>query len=266
MRSLPSLRHLLPYKDPLILPHPQEREARSILDKYAFAADYLSGIGLNPNDIIDSNLADQYSPTFGDSETDGVPPPSGHGHGQDSDSGLIESGADAQSETTPSTSTGTGQWPLLDEVSGALDILYYGPTRYGTPPQTLTVDVDTGSADLWVPANCGNCHGHQFDAAHSSTFHPSNQDFSITYVGHFITPRTLDGFLTSSSPHLFFLPSFYMPLDNSDLGRTTRMMKGNRQSLGKSRDGCRFDRRIDRQKSSIRICEQPIIRVWQAAE
>src|SRR5712691_3706646 len=63
MRSLPSLRHLLPYKDPLILPHPQEREARSILDKYAFAADYLSGIGLNPNDIIDSNLADQYSPT-----------------------------------------------------------------------------------------------------------------------------------------------------------------------------------------------------------
>lgn len=153
-----------------------EREARSILDKYAFAADYLSGVGLNPNDIIDLNLADQYSPTFGDSEN--VPPPPSSGHEHDSDSDLIGSGAD---ETISSTSTGTGQWPLLDEVSGALDILYYGPARFGTPPQTLTVDVDTGSADLWVPANCGNCHGHQFDAAHSSTFRPSNQDFSITY-------------------------------------------------------------------------------------
>ena len=166
----------------------QEREARSILDKYAFAADYLSGIGLNPNDIIDSNLADRYSPPFGDSET--VSPSSGRGHG----SGLTGSGgADVQSETTSSTSTGTGQWPLLDEVSGALDILYYGPARFGTPSQTLTVDVDTGSADLWVPANCGNCHGHQFDAARSSTFRPSKQDFSITYVGHFYS--TLDGFL-----------------------------------------------------------------------
>jgi hypothetical protein len=197
MRSL-SFWHLLPYTytDLLISPaHPQEREARSILDKYAFAADYLSGIGLNPNDIIDSNMADQYSPTFGDSKT--VPPPSsGHGHGHDaySDSGLIGSGADAQSETTSSTSTGTGQWPLQDEVSGVLDILYYGPARFGTPSQTLTVDVDTGSADLWVPANCGNCHGHQFDAAHSSTVRPSNQDFSITYVGHFHsnTPQLTD--------------------------------------------------------------------------
>lgn len=114
-----------------------------------------------------------------------VPPPSGHGHGHDSDfdSGLIGSGADSQSEATPSA--GTGQWPLLDEISGALDILYYGPAHFGTPPQTLTVDVDTGSADLWVPANCGNCHVHQFDAAHSSTFHPTDQNFSITYVGLF---------------------------------------------------------------------------------
>jgi len=128
------------------------------------------------------NLADPYSPTFGESEKT-VPTPNGHGH--DSDRDLIGSGADAQSETTSSTSTGTGQYPLLDEVSGALDILYYGPASFGTPSQTLTVDVDTGSADLWVPANCGNCHGHQFDAGHSSTFRPSNQDFSITYVGHF---------------------------------------------------------------------------------
>ena len=222
MRSLSSW-HLLSYPDPLISPahpHPQEKEARSILDKYAFAADYLSGIGLNPNDITDLNLADQFSPTFGDSET--VPPPSGHGHGQDS--GLTGSSADAQSEMTPSTSTGTGQWPLVDEVSGVLDILYYGPTRFGTPPQTLTVDVDTGSADLWVPANCGNCHGHQFDAAHSSTFRPSNQDFSITYVGTVHFHSALDGLLppTNLTSHLLFAPP--PPYNNPERNDSRTMM------------------------------------------
>ncbi|KAI0288149.1 aspartic peptidase domain-containing protein [Russula brevipes] len=73
--------------------------------------------------------------------------------------------ADIQVETTssdPASSNfssassfeaGTGQLPLRDEVSGALDVLYYGPVHVGTPPQAFTVDVDTGSADLWMPAN-----------------------------------------------------------------------------------------------------------------
>lgn len=177
-----------------------------------------------------------------------MPSPPSSGHGQDSsgsDPGLIVigSGADAQSETT-----GTGQWPLLDEVSGVLDILYYGPARFGTPAQTLTVDVDTGSADLWVPAaKCGgNCHGHQFDAAHSSTFRPSNQDFSITYVGPiFFTPhfRLLDGVLTINSTICHTFPSFAphslpFPFPFPDLDWTNERMtlalvrKGNRQSLG----------------------------------
>ncbi len=106
----------------------------------------------------------------------------------------------ASFETTAAAASepGTGQWPLLDEVSGALDILYYGPAHFGTPSQTLTVDVDTGSADIWVPANCGKCHSHQFDAAHSSTFRPSNQDFSITYVGSF-------SFLFTSSFYFFLM-------------------------------------------------------------
>ncbi|TFY72126.1 hypothetical protein EVG20_g882 [Dentipellis fragilis] len=77
--------------------------------------------------------------------------------------------------------TGTARHPLRDFVSGTLDLLYYGPISMGTPAQTLTVDIDTGSADLWVPVNCRNCNGHQFDPARSSTYRNNNQGFAVTY-------------------------------------------------------------------------------------
>jgi Eukaryotic aspartyl protease len=170
--------------------------------KYAHAANYFAGIDLNPDDII--NLADHYSRSFSahyppPSGADTEPPPGGQEHNGDpikSDADDNSTGTNSHIEGTasnPATSdlkllffesaaAETVKLPLKDDISGTLDLLYYGPFGFGTPSQVLTVDVDTGSADLWVPLNCKNCHGHQFSAGRSSTFRSSNQAFSVAYV------------------------------------------------------------------------------------
>lgn len=76
---------------------------------------------------------------------------------------------------------------LKDEVSGNLDIMYYGPLQIGTPPQTLTVDVDTGSADLWLPVDCPSCSNRQFDTESSSTYQQTASRFKVEYV-RFLRP------------------------------------------------------------------------------
>ena len=215
------------------------RETRAVHVKYAQAEEYLSGIGLNPlaDDII--KLADHYTPRSSAPEsltvsstpppnTDSHPPTDGKGdeaspvESDASDDSTDEAGSQADSAMTSfnpasselsfeTTAAGPGQLPLLDEVSGSLDVLYYGPLYVGTPSQGFTVDFDTGSADLWLPANCRNCHGRQYEAGRSSTYHPTNQEVSITYVGSFplgVRNISTDVFLSyflSPFPILFFV-------------------------------------------------------------
>ena len=44
----------------------------------------------------------------------------------------------------------SGLVDLTDWISGGMDVLYYGGIQVGSQAQDLTVDFDTGSADLWV--------------------------------------------------------------------------------------------------------------------
>ncbi|WVQ94938.1 hypothetical protein IAU59_002027 [Kwoniella sp. CBS 9459] len=80
-----------------------------------------------------------------------------------------------------SRSSGSPVVALTDYISGSLDVLYYGNVGIGSPMQTLTVDFDTGSADLWLPVKCSNCQTPQFDSSRSSTYKPSGQSFSVEY-------------------------------------------------------------------------------------
>jgi hypothetical protein len=71
------------------------------------------------------------------------------------------------------------------------DSLYLSPVQFGTPPQTLNLDFDTGSSDLWVwsdklPAAVktkGRANGHKiFDSTKSTTFKPSSgSTWQISY-------------------------------------------------------------------------------------
>jgi len=81
----------------------------------------------------------------------------------------------------------TGSQPFIDYY----DDFYLGNITIGTPPQTMTIVLDTGSSNLWViDAACKSvaCNGEpgspkkdKFDTTKSSTFTKETRTFSIQY-------------------------------------------------------------------------------------
>ncbi|KAG0004779.1 Type I transmembrane sorting receptor [Entomortierella chlamydospora] len=81
-----------------------------------------------------------------------------------------------------SDAVGVGKVPLTDVGT---DSEYYGSVSVGTPAQTVRLDFDTGSSDIWFPTtSCTTsaCKSHkQFNSAKSSTYKKDGRKWTISY-------------------------------------------------------------------------------------
>ncbi|EPT04503.1 hypothetical protein FOMPIDRAFT_1087777, partial [Fomitopsis schrenkii] len=155
-------------------------EIQGLLGKYAQAEQFLSGIGLNP----DTHPGKGYEPFTHPL----LPMLNNTANGT-----MTNTSGTANTATTrpaPNTNTtqqqiiqvpGTEEMPLTDDIASGMDVLYYGSLAFGSNKQSLTVDIDTGSADLWVPVNCRSCGGDSFLAYNSTSYHTLGQRFSVSY-------------------------------------------------------------------------------------
>ncbi|KAI0690105.1 aspartic peptidase domain-containing protein [Cytidiella melzeri] len=152
-------------------------EVQGIINKYSQASQFLNGIGLNP----ETHPATSYAP-FNDTPildyfrnaSSELATPLAYSENVNADASPIIG--------LPQTNyTDFHAMALKDDVQGGMDVSYYGPLQFGTPEQELTVSVDTGSADLWIPVNCPSCSNTQFAPAASSTFQNSKRKMSLVY-------------------------------------------------------------------------------------
>ncbi|KAF7768411.1 hypothetical protein Agabi119p4_7654 [Agaricus bisporus var. burnettii] len=85
----------------------------------------------------------------------------------------------------PGGSTAGVVLPLNIAGSGIYDVAYTLPVNIGTDGTTYSLQVDTGSSDLWVVSSscssslCGQTKGHSYDPSHSR---PTGVDFAISYL------------------------------------------------------------------------------------
>ncbi|KAG0057320.1 hypothetical protein BGZ83_011563 [Gryganskiella cystojenkinii] len=65
------------------------------------------------------------------------------------------------------------------------DLEYYGSVSVGTPAQTVKLDFDTGSSDIWFPSSTcitTACKAHtRFTSSKSSTFQKDGRPWTISY-------------------------------------------------------------------------------------
>ncbi len=233
----------------------QTRELKSVFIKYAKAEQFLAGIDVNQDTHPEAGYP-QFEPPAApgqgaDSASQGHPStiPSLLSPSLSSSPGVVHALTNPNEEApniigVPPMAPGTVQMPLTDYISGAMDVLYYGPLDFGSPPQSLTVDIDTGSADLWMPVDCQGCTNDQFSSRHSSTYRGAATRCAITYV----------------RPLPLFLPSSLCRAD------TERRPTGLGQGLGHARDGHSRDRARDRARADVLRGAQGVLGPQRRAE
>ncbi|CCM05069.1 uncharacterized protein FIBRA_07275 [Fibroporia radiculosa] len=197
-------------------------DLNNVLAKYADAVQILSGVGLNPDTHPEAGYYPFTHPLLGVMNSTNSTAPN-----VNQSLGTVQITAESMDGSGPGTTgiisvPGTAQQSLTDDVAGGLDILYYGALAFGSQKQTLTVDIDTGSADLWVPVNCRSCAGDSFHAAQSSSYQNLGQTFSVQYgagkvsgtlaqdsvaVGALTAPQQVFGAVRAESSDFFDEPS-----------------------------------------------------------
>ncbi|OSD06750.1 acid protease [Trametes coccinea BRFM310] len=164
------------------------KELKSVMAKYANADKVLAGIGLHPD-----THPEQGYPKFSPPSLSNLRVSNGAPNGF---SPALPDTPSFNTTTDPSESADgiigvppvgpepgvTVHMPLTDYNSGSMDILYYGPMQFGSGGTSMQIDVDTGSADLWVPVDCKGCQNKMFQTSSSTTYTSSStHKCKITY-------------------------------------------------------------------------------------
>ncbi|KAH9847155.1 acid protease [Lenzites betulinus] len=167
---------------PMFSPGNVTRELERVKAKYANAGKILAGIGLNPDTHPERGYSEFQPPNVftrspGSAQAMFNTTDADSGDSSGSGSGSAPGIVVAPVENAP----GTAQMPLTDYMSGMLDILYYGPMSFGSKQAVLQIDVDTGSADLWVPMHCKGCRNPGYSGRGSTSLNVTTDECMITY-------------------------------------------------------------------------------------
>ncbi|KAI0744167.1 aspartic peptidase domain-containing protein [Daedaleopsis nitida] len=149
------------------------QEVDNLRAKYAKAAQYLKGVGLN----VDKHPEKGYKPTAYSRRSDAAFAVAQHR--LDGIQGTALPHEVSLDAVRPMPLLGHA--PLIDNINGNLDLLYTVEADFGSPPQSLHIDIDTGSADLWVPVNCRSCANDGLNDGMSETYMRGTTKCSMTY-------------------------------------------------------------------------------------